>query len=574
MPQKHDDNVIIHTTDGINASTEIAEETINGKQYTIITAKYFNGSGEITTFIRTSGINDKYKYFCSDKKIENIHPSINIICSDISNIYHCDPKIKESFEEFVYFCSRYNKKYFTEYDKDEFLHRFAIFIQHLEKIDSRNNESNNDSSRNDIHGINKYSDLSPNEFQTMMGHISPQANVTASSRNTTNNNKNLSSNRFLTNNTSNVSNQYSDCDSWVSSYSCSKTITITQDNTIINTILKDVCSKSCQELPPLILTTKIWNHKFAVRNQGKCGNCWTYSTTEALRSYYKIHTNNDIGELSTQYLISCLKNKNIYGSNTSNGCSTGKYGCCGGIAYNALQEIIINGIPLQSSYGNIIMDCNKPFFDEALNPWTKKKIDSPGCGTWLEGITYSGIFPSQEQTYSDSKCDTIPKQMILNPNTQLISFNSEREMAEHVINIGPIIVGIDSSQLHTYTGGIISTSTKNIDHSVLIIGIDAIKNAWIIQNSWGPDWGTDISGNPVEIYIDKYSNCKSISENPKSFNLTLQQAQKDCPLYFSNNTKSSIKGGFFYIAYGNDVAGISQEAFAFLPENIQTINNI
>ena len=54
---------------------------------------------------------------------------------------------------------------------------------------------------------------------------------------------------------------------------------------------------------------------------------------------------------------------------------------------------------------------------------------------------------------------------------------------------GPVSVGIDSSTMDNYRGGIFKSSmcSKNIDHAVAIVGYT--KDAWIIKNSWGTSWG-------------------------------------------------------------------------------------
>lgn len=54
---------------------------------------------------------------------------------------------------------------------------------------------------------------------------------------------------------------------------------------------------------------------------------------------------------------------------------------------------------------------------------------------------------------------------------------------------GPISIGVDSTTMDNYKGGIFKASqcTSDIDHAVAIVGYT--KNAWIVKNSWGKNWG-------------------------------------------------------------------------------------
>ena len=63
---------------------------------------------------------------------------------------------------------------------------------------------------------------------------------------------------------------------------------------------------------------------------------------------------------------------------------------------------------------------------------------------------------------------------------------------------GPIAIALDASSFifRFYKKGVIdipSRMSEQINHAVLLTGYDRDENGtyWIIQNSWGKDWGDD-----------------------------------------------------------------------------------
>jgi C1A family cysteine protease len=91
----------------------------------------------------------------------------------------------------------------------------------------------------------------------------------------------------------------------------------------------------------------------------------------------------------------------------------------------------------------------------------------------------------------------------------MIEDNAKAEQQfEHILhNYGPISVGIDSSNMNNYRGGVYSGNmcTNDIDHAVTIVGYT--ENAWIIKNSWGPKWG--IKG---YLYLERGRNACGVAE--------------------------------------------------------------
>jgi C1A family cysteine protease len=67
----------------------------------------------------------------------------------------------------------------------------------------------------------------------------------------------------------------------------------------------------------------------------------------------------------------------------------------------------------------------------------------------------------------------------------------ETSMISYVLSTGPLSVCLDASKWATYTSGIVSSCSKNIDHCVQVVGIDTTEQYWKVRNSWGTDWGAD-----------------------------------------------------------------------------------
>jgi cathepsin F len=72
--------------------------------------------------------------------------------------------------------------------------------------------------------------------------------------------------------------------------------------------------------------------------------------------------------------------------------------------------------------------------------------------------------------------------------------SKEDELAQQLIDNGPISVAFNADKLFSYRSGIISGSScdpKVMSHAVLLVGFGEQdgKKYWIVKNSWGPGWG-------------------------------------------------------------------------------------
>nr|QOV03076.1 cathepsin L5 [Dysdercus peruvianus] len=185
-----------------------------------------------------------------------------------------------------------------------------------------------------------------------------------------------------------------------------------------------------------------WRTKGAVtpvKNQGRCGACWAFSTTGSLEGQIYKKTGKLVS-LSEQNLIDC------------SGYRYGNQGCNGGLMDGGFDYIKQNkGIDSESSYPYEGVDRRCRY----------KKSNVAG--------TVSG--------YVD-----IPE-------------DDEEALKEAVATVGPVSVGINAG-LHSFTfynSGVYDDNqcSADLDHGVLVVGYgeENGKQYWLVKNSWSAQWG-------------------------------------------------------------------------------------
>jgi C1A family cysteine protease len=181
-----------------------------------------------------------------------------------------------------------------------------------------------------------------------------------------------------------------------------------------------------------------WREKYkvsSVKNQGKCGGCWAFSSVGAVESVWAIKYN-ILYNLSEQELIDC---------------SLENHGCEGGSMVKSFQYIIDNGSCSNISY------------------------------------PYTAI---------DGQCDDNCKSLVKISNYSDIIQNNE-EMLKYAVQHQPVSVAIQANKrsFQMYKSGIYNDPDCGfeLDHGVLLIGYGYDKtydmDYWIIKNSWSESWG-------------------------------------------------------------------------------------
>jgi len=186
-----------------------------------------------------------------------------------------------------------------------------------------------------------------------------------------------------------------------------------------------------------------------IKNQGQCGSCWAFGTTEQIESYTALATG-ELIELSAQQVTSCTPNPLTCG---------GTGGCMGStppLGYNYVQ---LFGQTAESDY---------PY--------------QSGTTTNTEDCLYdlSSLTPVASITGYDN----------LQPNSQDAVIN-------HIATVGPLAISVAASTFKDYHGGIFDGCPYDqniaLNHAVQLVGYGSEEGVdyWIVRNSWGPNWGED-----------------------------------------------------------------------------------
>jgi cathepsin L len=182
-----------------------------------------------------------------------------------------------------------------------------------------------------------------------------------------------------------------------------------------------------------------------VKNQGGCGSCWAFASTETLESHWMIN-HGSLPVLAPQQLVDCTPNPDHCGG--TGGCE----GATAELAYKYLTDIAKNGgLAAEASY-----------------PYTAR-----------DGTCRDSSVTAVASTTGFTK----------------LSENNYTAVMNTVALEGPIAVAVDASHWSFYGGGIFDSCpiSKNIDidHLVQLVGygVDAGTPYWLVRNSWGESWG-------------------------------------------------------------------------------------
>lgn len=169
-----------------------------------------------------------------------------------------------------------------------------------------------------------------------------------------------------------------------------------------------------------------------VRDQGSCGSCWAFATTQTLEGAVKIFDHKDL-DLSEQQIVSCDKSF---------------YGCNGG---DYAGDFLVNpGQALESDFPYTASDarCKK------------------GLKTAAKGISWASVGQSGRSPSTD-------------------------ELKQAIAKYGPVAVSVYAhGAWDSYHGGVYDGCTSGgANHLVVIEGWDDATHTWHLKNSWGEGWG-------------------------------------------------------------------------------------
>jgi len=178
-----------------------------------------------------------------------------------------------------------------------------------------------------------------------------------------------------------------------------------------------------------------------IKDQGQCGSCWAFSSTETIESALAIGTGN-LTVLSPQNIVSCTPNPDQCG---------GSGGCDGATEELAFTYVQQHGITTEANW---------PYYAQTgvCNQFAHTPV-----------ATIEGCIKLKEN------------------NSTVLQFA--------VATVGPISVSVDASTWSSYKSGIYTgcdaEKYSDIDHAVLLVGYGTSNGTpyWIIKNQWGTGWG-------------------------------------------------------------------------------------
>ena len=178
-----------------------------------------------------------------------------------------------------------------------------------------------------------------------------------------------------------------------------------------------------------------------VRDQGACGSCWAFGTVGPLESAILLQDGVS-KDLAEQYLVSC----NVDG-----------WGCSGGWwAHDYHLSLVPPGEP----------DAGAVYEDDF--PYTAS--DEPCNGPYVHHEKIADwFFIGNESSVADTEA-----------------------IKQAIVDHGPVAAAVCvNSDFQRYTGGVFNPQRpcNSINHAIVLVGWDDADGAWILRNSWGPDWG-------------------------------------------------------------------------------------
>ncbi len=199
-----------------------------------------------------------------------------------------------------------------------------------------------------------------------------------------------------------------------------------------------------------------------------CGGCWAFASIGTLEAAYLITNNKLIGG-SEQFLLDCFSatEGNLYGLPWD----------CG-------------GYPGGGGWWAFDIMSTKPG-GLAATPGVPRRSDLGFSGPPANGACAS--LPALQKPYTVTDWGYVSQGQ--NPN----EIPSDSDLKKFLCDYGPLAVAVyaeaEKPTWYAYKDGIISDVPNNPsapvspNHAIMLVGWDNSKQAWLIKNYWGDDWG-------------------------------------------------------------------------------------
>jgi len=193
-----------------------------------------------------------------------------------------------------------------------------------------------------------------------------------------------------------------------------------------------------------------------IRNQGDCGSCWAIAASTVLEGHSEIYKGTP-RTFSAQQIVECTPNPKHCG---------GDGGCKGATAELAMEFVLKNGVAETSAFPYTARDAACP-------------MGSPTTAM-AQIMTDDSSSVNGGASFGMTGWETLPK-------------NEYEPLARALAEKGPVAVSVAADAWFSYESGIFNGCGKDavIDHAVTAMGYgeEAGQKYWVIQNSWGKDWG-------------------------------------------------------------------------------------
>jgi cathepsin L len=196
-----------------------------------------------------------------------------------------------------------------------------------------------------------------------------------------------------------------------------------------------------------------------IHNQGGCGSCWAIASSTVLEFHSEIHRGQR-RTFSAQQIVSCTPNPRECGG-------TGR--CSGATAELAMEYVMKNGCAEESAVPYTGQDgtCTQPDMSPSASFLMNAAFDGQSANSGGSAFGMIGW-------------ETLPR-------------NEADPLMRALVERGPVAVSVAASDWNSYETGVFDSCSKDaiIDHAVTLIGYGQAGSdlVWVIQNSWGSDWG-------------------------------------------------------------------------------------